>query len=152
MSFRLILEYFNLDSICGWTNFIVKDLIITALISYFILKIWSWIKFKRKVGLMAEKLVKENNDVRGDPGKHLADMFLGLYNAQNKAVPKVEIGVGRYFGKSRWSRMVMAEELDRLELTEIIKEMGKRFVKSRDDKLAREVYKKIKKMVKQRKI
>jgi|SRR3989344_7088245 len=150
-----ILQYFGLFSSQGWNNFILKDLVFSAIISFGVLKVYEWIQNRRYANNIIKFLRKQNTSTRNSlKGKHLADRFLDIYN-NGKPMPLIsrdEIYKRGSFWESCWNENIVDNILQAKGLVEIFEENGIRKVRLSEDKITKTVIKYLVKLANQGKI
>lgn len=139
-----ILQYFGFFSLQEWANFILKDLIFSAIIATGVLKVYEWIQNRRRANDIIKFLCEDNAPTRNSlKGKHLADRLLDIYN-NGQPIPLVsrdEIYKRGSFWESCWNENVVDNMLRAKGLVEIFEEKGMRKVRLSEDKLTKIVIK-----------
>lgn len=139
-----ILQYFGLVSSQEWANFILKDLLFSAIIATGVLKVYEWIQKWRRANDIIKFLRKNNAPTRNSlRGKYLANRFLDIYD-NGRSTPlrsKDEIYKRGGFGEGCWTENVMDNVLQAKGLVEIFEEKGIRKVRLSEDELTKTVIK-----------
>lgn len=131
------LEYFKLLSSQDLVNFLVKDLILSAIITTVVLKVFEWMRLRRMAKDTVKFICRNNFPTRNAlRGKHLVDRLLDIYN-NGKPMPLVsrDVVYARLnFWRSVWNENVIDNILQAKKLVEIFEEQGVRKVRLSEDK------------------
>lgn len=150
-----ILQYFELFTLQEWVNFLVKDIAFSAIMATIILKLFEWMRLRKRATDTVKFLCKNNHPTRKAlSGKHLADRLLDVYN-DGKPLPlvsrKVVYEKGNFW-RSIWNEDVIDNILQEKGLVEIFEEQGLKKVRLSEGEFIKTVIKYLVKMVKREEI